>query len=86
MNRLPATSLENESRGIPELRLHHVVIIATWRTLTLNKRITLFFFSGKEVISEYFFDGSQDFLFWRVCAKVTACCKLVSYVATGLTQ
>lgn len=59
INRLPAMSLENKSRGIPELRLHHVVIIATWRALTLNRRIKLYL--GTEVTSEYLFGGSQDF-------------------------
>lgn len=56
--RLPAKSLENKSRGIPELHLHHVVIIATWRELTPNERRKLYL--GKEVISGYLFDGSQD--------------------------
>lgn len=55
---LPATSLENESRGIPELHLHHVVIIATWRELMPNERRKLYL--GKEVRSGYLFDGSQD--------------------------
>ena len=48
--------LENKSRGIPELRLHHGVIIATWLELTLNKQMKLYL--AEEVISEYLFDGS----------------------------
>lgn len=78
----PATSLENESGGIPELRLHHGVIIATWRALALNKRIKPYL--GKEVISEYLFDGSHDF--FSVCEEVTAFYTLVSYVLKTLMQ
>lgn len=83
---MPATSLENKSGDIPELRLHHVAIIATWRAVTLNKRIKPYL--GKGVISEYLFDGSQDFLFWRVCVceEVTAFYTLISYILKTLSS
>ncbi len=45
-NHLPAKSLENESRGIPEFRLHHVAIIATWHALALSKWIELYLGRG----------------------------------------
>lgn len=49
-SRVPAESTENESRGIPELGLHHVAVIATWRTRALHKP-----YLGEGVISECFF-------------------------------
>lgn len=51
LNEPLANSLENRIRGIPELQLHHVVIIATWHVLGLNKQMKLYL--GNEVISEY---------------------------------
>lgn len=62
-SRSPETSLERESGGIPELRLHHGGIIATWRAPVLNKRVKLYL--GKEVISEYSIDGPKPFPFGR---------------------
>lgn len=50
---LPAANLGNKCRGIPELQLHHLVIITTWRVMVLNK-----LYLGKEVISRYSLDGS----------------------------
>lgn len=76
---LPTTSLENKSRGIPQLQFHHIVIIANWQALMLNKWIKLYW--GTEVISEYL-----------LVEEVISFYKLVSYVlrntyaATGLTQ
>lgn len=80
---LPAANLGNKSRGIPELRLHHLVIIATWSVMVLKK-----IYLGKEVISRYSLDGSQDFLFGRmhVCEEVIAFYTLVSFILNTLMK
>lgn len=77
-----ASSLENNSWGIPELWLHHVVIIAAWPALMLNKLIQLYL--GMGVISKYLLDGSQDFLFGRVRTEVKAFHTIVSDVLKTL--
>lgn len=41
MKRLPAVSLENQSKGITELQLHRGGIIASWHLLVLNKALNL---------------------------------------------